>query len=361
MKLKSKFVPNDRDQQILQLVYEHRYMSLELLAALLLEPPSEGRKYGFTLTALRARCQKLRENKYLTWQFLADQPTGRGYRTERPAVYSIGPASVDLFVHLYRADPAQIKASIKKNVLSSHFLRHFLAIAKFRVCLMLACQQTSVPSNQHTGVTVTLGTWLQEGLKDYVTAGAGDSADRIPVVPDAVFNLLIRRKDGSTTLSHYALELDRGTMPQTDIARKARGFWHYVEKGLHRRRYTYAGESGELPKLRLVLKDWNDIMPEHREMILKGGIKTLQVLFVTSAAPQDLEKVRTGKIPDRQRQRNMVEAVRRVGDIHPTSSRFLFCTEDLDYDLDRPGALFDSIWQTINANGGLRGMLPALD
>lgn len=353
MRREKPFRPNDRDLEIIQLVYDYRYMSIELLAAMLLKPPAEGRKYGFTLTALRARCQKLREHDYLVWQFLRDQPSGRGYRTERPMVYSIGRAAIDVLSERTGLSSRQLKASIEKNEVTSFFLRHQLGISKFHTCLELACERSSG--------TVRLGTWLQDGLNDRVRVDVDGQEQAIPVVPDAVFSLIHRKPNGRTTLSHFALEFDMATMPQSRIALKARGHWHYIEEGLHRRKYTYAGESADHPQLRVVAEKWDQISPAKQEVIVAHGMRTLQVLFVTRAVRKDVEKVKFGKPPDRARQMNMIETVRLVPEIPESTKRFLFCTEDLDYGLERPVALFSPIWQIVNPGGGKLAILPDLD
>ncbi len=353
------FTPNDQDMAILRIIYEHRYMSIELLAALLVRPPEAGRRYGFSLSALRARCQKLRAAKYLTWQFLHDQPIGRGHHTERPAVYSIGPAAIPLIAEQDGTEPTLLKSIVKRNTVGSYFLRHALGISKFRVCLTLACQRTIGYNNVGGEKPIRIGAWLQEGLNDAVLVGGKNGEETIPVVPDALFSLITGSPGGEQTVSHFALELDRGTMTLTDIARKARGYWHYLEQGLHRRKYTYAGETdGEL-RLRIVAAEWRKVKPENQQRIIKFGIRTLQVLFVTRAIQQDVEKVNAGKPPDRQREQNMIMAVRRAGDISQTTSRFLFCTEDLDYQLDRPESILEPIWHTLSKRVIKCPLLPA--
>lgn len=347
------FRPNGRDRSILQYVADYRFMSIELLAALIVAPPVPGRTYGFSESALRARCQKLRDNDFLTWQFLHDLPTGRGLHTERPAVYSIGPAALDLLEEEFGFSREQLKQSLEKNKLSSMFLRHFLMISKFHVCLELACRQTadggidSGFAGDLSGVTVELGTWLQDGLVDRVRVTVGDVVETIPVVPDAVFNLVIRKSDGSVTVKHFALEADRGTMPMRSITKKATGYWHYIRRGLQKRRYTYYGEDGAGPELRVVNTNlrWDTIPKGEQEKILQYGIDDLTVLFVTRGESPDVKSLKEKPQPTRTRQNNILEAVRLVEGMDPDSLMFLSCTEDLDFGLKTSPALFDAIWQ----------------
>ncbi len=352
-KLKA-FRPNGRDRSILQYVADYRFMSIELLAALIVAPPVPGRTYGFSESALRARCQKLRDNDFLNWQFLHDLPTGRGLHTERPAVYSIGPAALDLLEEEFGFSREQLKQSLEKNKLSSMFLRHFLMISKFHVCLELACRQTANGgidagvAGDLSGMTVEIGTWLQDGLVDRVRVTVGDVVETIPVVPDAVFNLVIRKSDGSVTVKHFALEADRGTMPMRSITKKATGYWQYIRRGLQKRRYTYYGEHGAGPELRVVNPNlkWDAIPKGEQENILRYGIDDLTVLFVTRGESPDVKSLKEKSQLTRKRQSSILEAVRRVEGIDPSSDTFVFCTEGLDFDVKSAAALFESIWQS---------------
>lgn len=344
------FHPNERDVQIIQLVHEHRFMSVELLEALLSEAPAEGKVYGFGLSGLRARCQKLREHRYLVRRFLQDQPTGRGYHTPRSAVYSVGSASVDLLADRTGLNRPQLNASIEKNALTSFFIRHFLGIAKFRVCLELACRSTNGK--------VRIGTWLQDGLQDHVDVDIDGKIERIPVVPDALFSLIVKKSSGKVALSHFALELDMGTMPLKRIVHKARGYWHYLHDGLHRRRYTYAGKTADNPQLRVVQGEWNKISLAKQELILARSVHTLQVLFVIRASEPDLGRVQTGEDPVRLRQRNIIRMVEELGATSPTAARFLFCTEDIDYNVSSPNAILREIWSTTEPCVGQLRLLP---
>ncbi len=342
------FRPNGRDRSILQYVADYRFMSIELLAALIVAPPVPGRTYGFSESALRARCQKLRDNDFLTWQFLHDLPTGRGLHTERPAVYSIGPAALDFLEEEFSFSREQLKQSLEKNRLSSMFLRHFLMISKFHVCLELACRQTAEVGIDAAGTTVEIGTWLQDGLVDRVRVMIGEVAETIPVVPDAVFNLVVRQPDGAIYVKHFALEADRGTMPSRSITKKATGYWHYIRQKLQKRRYTYYGENGAGPELRVVNPNlkWDAIPKGEQEKILQYGVDDLTVLFVTRGETPDVKSLKEKSQLTRTRQNSIVEAVRRVDGIDADTSMFLFCTEALDFDINVTASLLDSSWQT---------------
>ncbi|MEW6051057.1 MAG: replication-relaxation family protein [Candidatus Zixiibacteriota bacterium] len=346
MRRAKPFTPNDRDREILWLTYEYRYVSVDLLHALLQEPPKEGRSYGFGLSGLRARCQKLREHGYLVWQHLRDEPVGRGHRTERPMVYAVGPAAADVLAERTGLTPRQFKAVLAKNAVTSFFLRHELGISHFRACLELACRGTESK--------VSIGTWLQGGLNDRVIVDVDGKEEIVPVVPDALFSLIVRTANGRTTLSHYFLEYDTGTMDLKRISKKAFGYERYLSEGLHRRRYTYAGDTADTANLRFVVENWNDIKAANRAAIEAHAPLTFQVLFVTRASPEDLRRSGAGDDPARVRQRNMMDAVREVSD---SRGRFLFCTAEVDFDLQQVTTILDSAWLSTASADARRKLL----
>lgn len=342
MRRPKPFAPNERDREIIWLAYDYRFVNVEILHALLGEAPRDGRVYGFGLHGLRARCQKLREHGYLVWQHLRDEPVGRGYRTERPMVYSVGPASIGVLAERTGLEPRQLKAVIARNAVTSFFLRHQVGISKFRACLELACRASDG--------AVRIGTWLQDGLRDRVRVDVKGKEEVIPVVPDAVFNLFVRRADGRITVSHYFLEYDTGTMSLSRIATKALGLWHYVEQGLQRRKYTYAGQNAENPQLRVVSGKWDRIHPKRQEEILSRGMQTLQILFVTRPCQKDLHDRHRETNSVRIRQTNMIESIRTIRDMLSPPTRMLFCTEDADYGIDSPERILGPVWLTAAPN-----------
>ncbi|MEP0826924.1 MAG: replication-relaxation family protein [bacterium] len=347
MKLKQDFSQNSRDIKILETVYDYRYMSVELLVALLGEPPDPDRQYGFSESALRARCQKLRMHGYLKWQFLHDLPTGRGYHTARPAVYSLGPAAIPTISERNGIEQNELRTIIKRNTVGSFFLRHSLGISKFRVCLTLACRETQKTNASQDGKTIEIGAWFQEGLNDKVTVLTEGVPETIPVAPDAFFSLIVTEPGGKRKVSHFALEYDRGTMPMTDIVRKARGYWHYLDQKLYRRKYTYAGSSAEQARLRIVSADWDNISADNRKKILDFSIKGFQVLFVSCAIRQDGSRNSPLGDVKKSRRQSMIEAIRRIPEIRKSTKRFKFVEEDVVYGIQSPIGILYSDWMIL--------------
>lgn len=324
MRREKVFTPNQRDIEVLRTVYDYRYLSIDVLAALLCEPAAEGRQYGFTIHALRARCQKLREHGYLAWQHLRDEPVGRGYKAERPVVYSIGPTAIDVLAERTGLTPRHIKSEVVRNTVTSFFLRHELGISRFRASLELMCRASQGK--------VRIGTWLQGGLMDRVRAVVDDEERDIAVVPDAAFNLVVCSADGGQRVSHYFLEYDTGSMSLRRIALKAVGYEQYLNAGLHRRRYTYAGAQLDALELRFVRKAWQDLSASQRQTVDSNSAKTFQVLFVCKNSLTDA-RLENGNAPTvHTRQRNVAIAIR--GAVN-TQNRFLIYSESSKLDFNQ--------------------------
>lgn len=324
MRREKAFTPNQRDIEVVRAVYDYRYLSIDVLAALLCEPAAEGRQYGFTIHALRARCQKLREHGYLTWQHLRDEPVGRGYSAERPVVYSIGPAAIDALAYQTGLTPRHIKSEVVKNTVTSFFLRHELGISRFRASLELMCRASQGQ--------LRIGTWLQGGLLDRVRAVIDGVEKDIAVVPDAAFNLVACGPDGGRRVSHYFLEYDTGSMSLRRIALKAVGYEQYLSAGLHRRRYTYAGAQADAFELRFVRKAWQDMSAGQRHAVEGAAAQTFQVLFICRQSSRDARLAQEGSHATRTRQENIARTIRETV-ISP--SRFLIHTETSDSCCDR--------------------------
>lgn len=316
MRRAKAFTPNQRDIAVVQTVYDYRYLSIDVLAALLCEPAAEGRQYGFTVHALRARCQKLREHGYLMWQHLRDAPVGRGYGTERPVVYSIGPAAIDVLADRTGLTPRHIRGEVARNAVTSFFLRHELGISRFRASLELRCRASEG--------RVRIGTWLQGGLLDRVRAVVDGEEKEIAVVPDAAFNVVVSGPDGGQRVSHYFLEYDTGSMSLRRIALKAIGYEHYLNGGLHRRRYTYAGAPDGALELRFVRKAWQDMSASQRQAVESNAAKTFQVLFVCRGSSKDAHPQEEGSPTTRTRRGNVARTIRETV---ISANRFLILTE----------------------------------
>lgn len=336
----------ERDRQILQLVYEHRFLDTELLRHLIGKEPDEpggfrvgadGRKrptaYGFGMKALYKRLKRLSDERLLVPQMPSDRPRGRGYGGPR-AAYGLGPASATAVAKMNGVSVQKIRDIVSANRVKSPFIRHALEVARFRVILELACARSAG--------RIRLVFWAQGGImQDWVT-GEDDSGEevRYSVCPDAFFGLEVAGKGKA----HYFLELDRGTMTIVskqggrDIRQKVFGYAAYRKARRHSERFRYR-----------VLPDGTvvglDIMP------LKGAdtawkepaaepIKSFRVLFVAPGKTAE-------RLSPQGRIANIIGAFPSFGKRFSTSTLFWFAPLEA-FDIEEPETIFDRVWLTPN-------------
>ena len=86
--------------------------------------------------------------------------------------------------------------------------------------------------------TFRLMTW-REGreLSDYVSIVNHSGIQKLPIRPDAFFTLEDSRRPEGSNRAHFFLEADRSTATQTRFKEKISAYWHYLEQGLHTRKF----------------------------------------------------------------------------------------------------------------------------
>jgi len=190
-----------RDEEIIRLVAEFRYLESDCVSKLL----------GCSQEVANRRLRKLWKYKYL------DRPFGQRYLVEPPEgshkmVYSLGPEGARLL-------------DIKKRngELRQFHLEHFLMTSKFRTALTVALKEN--PQYE-------LFYWKNESrneLNDRVFETEQDKRIVYPVAPDSYFILL----DKSTQEKmHFFLEAENSRKSKINIYRKYRGYWiWYRDKG----------------------------------------------------------------------------------------------------------------------------------
>lgn len=349
----SEIALKERDNAVIQLVYNHRFLTLELLWHLL-QPDNRSRsvryavgtdgkkrpkRYGFGQQALSKRLRQLFHAGFLERHYPTDQPMGRGHGAPR-AIYGLGHKSAVILEERVGMPAREIRRIVEHNRVTSPFLRHAIEVARFRVTLGLACQRS--------GDAVRLLFWEQgEALRDYVEfTDRWDQKRRLPVYPDAVFGLELC--DGRH--QHYFLEIDRGTEPisaqgeRTDVRRKLIAYRLYRKSGRFPRRYTYR----RLPNETIVGLN----IDTGRNSVTTGNDPALngfQVLFVTPGTIRSNTHV-SGRIA------NILSQLSDMGRFYATTSLFLFTTPET-YTITRPDSLFDRCWQTPRANNQLRSLI----
>ncbi|MEW6410918.1 MAG: replication-relaxation family protein [Candidatus Zixiibacteriota bacterium] len=340
----------DRDYKILRLVYDHRFLSSELIWHLLQTGDvssgvsyavgSDGKQrpaqYGFGRQALSKRLKQLFNARYLERHYITDEPMGRGHGSPR-AIYGLGPACPKILEERHDIPIKITRRIIESNKVKSLFLKHALGVATFRATLELACERHSDEAK--------LLFWEQgDCIRDFVIGENEEGEDeRIPVHADAFFGLEVV----GAGRTHFFLEIDRGTEPiasskqRTDIRRKLIGYRLYRKSKKFPKRYAYR----QLPNGQIVGLDIRaDQSNEGRHMITG-----FQVLFVTPGAIRQ-DKTLSGRIA------SIFAEFASMGKFYVTNSLFWFTSPD-SIDITEPDRMFSKCWITANPQNDLMSMV----
>lgn len=339
----------ERDLQILHLVYEHRFLDMELLSAFVTTaadgesqaPGADGkhrpRKYGFGEKALYKRLRQLSEAKYLQPHQAMARSMGRGFGGARIA-YGLGRASAEIVAEAEGLTVAQVRETVEANKVKAPFIEHALHVARFRVILELACQQSEGK--------VRLMFWEQGNiLQDWIWGEDWEGEERkFSVYPDAFFALAVAGKGRA----HYFLEMDMGTMPivrsgdASDIRKKVFGFAYYRKANRQATRYEYRClPDGTVVGVELRRGDAPPLPDEK--------IKSFRVLFVAPGAT-------SGRLEERGRVANILTAFPSFGKAFATTTLFWFASLD-SFELTQPESMFGSVWLTPNPTHNLKSIV----
>ncbi len=200
------------DIEILRLVYEHRFLRREQLSRLI----------GRHAKRLHRRLLKLARSNYLMTIRLPQQKH----------IYGLGKVGIPILVEQGIGSPDVMGKRLRTNELKPLFLNHEMMIVDVHVAL------TIVSKNSHA----RLVDW-REGreLFDTVLIVDHKGSASSPVRPDAFFSLEDSRRPAEANRTHFALEVDRSTESQPRFEEKIRANWHYIEQGLHARKYEIKG------------------------------------------------------------------------------------------------------------------------
>ena len=350
----TRTVLNNRDLEIVKLVYLHRFLDTELLHCLMREEPDEAKqgigkdgklrpsKYGFGIKALYKRLRELSQTRYLVQHQAMARRMARGFGGSHIA-YGIGSKSIGILAETTGADISDIGDIVSANKVGAPFIQHALEVAKFRITLELACRQR--PDE------VRLIFWAQgKVLQDWIYGEDYEGEDRsFSVYPDAFFGLEISGR-GKV---QYFLELDRGTMPiaasgnRSDIRKKVFGYHYYRAARQHSKRYSYR----TLPDGRAIGLNIEGVEAKSQSLSdsILEPIKFFRVLFVAPGRSPDGQSVE-GRIA------NIIGAFPSFGKRFATSRLFWFASPD-QFSLEKPDTIFTRLWLTPNPEHGLKSII----
>ena len=206
------FVLTDGDVAILRLIHEHRFLRREQISALC----------GRHQKRLHRRISKLATRRYISTIRLPQQKH----------IYGIGRAAIPVLTVHALCHPELLKQRRRTHELKELFLKHEMMIVDLHVAFSLASRNGGV----------ALVGWSEGSeLYDSVVAVDSKGSNRLPIRPDAFFSLEDFQRGEGANRMHFALEADRSTTTQPRFADKIRAYWHYIEQGLHTRKFGVKG------------------------------------------------------------------------------------------------------------------------
>lgn len=210
---KPPLILQSRDEDIVRLVSEYRFITSEEIQALI--PGSD--------QSILRRLQKLYHAGYL------DRPRNQQQRVNAKMVYALSQEGAHLLAKLSGKEPLRGDWTEKNRQVRLRYLEHALMVSRLRATLTLA-----TTANEK----VALDGWRQsQELRDEVKVEHADWTERIPVYPDAYFVLRMLDEPEGRNRVHVFVEVDRGTMTTKRFLTKLRGYWQYWRSGRQEERF----------------------------------------------------------------------------------------------------------------------------
>jgi hypothetical protein len=231
----------ERDAEIIQQIYRHRFLTSEHIAALL-----DGSQQG-----ILRRLHKLYHAGYL------DRPPEqiRPYKSgSDPMVYGLGNKGAELLSERFHIPKTKVDWTSKNREVKTVFLAHTLQTANFMVCLELACRAKK-------GVELitpeTIWQQMPEAIRNRknpygwkvemkATHHGKDLDLSFGMVPDKVLGLYFPQDQPGRNRAFFFLEADRSTMPiksadmfRTSFYKKMLGYWHSWQQGLFEKTFPF--------------------------------------------------------------------------------------------------------------------------
>lgn len=215
-----------RDRRIIHLVYQHRFLRSNQIAALLNRPSP----------SLLRRLQLLYHHGYL------ERPRAQldyyHLSGSRPIVYGLGNKGGKLLRQDLGDSFHPLSWGEKNRAVGRMHLEHALLVSEIMMALELACRAN--PS-----VRLLLGDSLNGG-KPFHWKVKWINQRLLGIVPDRTFVLEFQDADGKQQRVLYFLEADRGTMPvirknltQTSLYRKLLAYEATWAQNLHRTEFGF--------------------------------------------------------------------------------------------------------------------------
>lgn len=198
------------DRRIVRLVYAYRVLSQKQLEILM----------GLAKPTVQRLLRRLYDHHYLERVFLPVSTLGSS-----PALYILDSRGLELLRRLGIED----FTGVPNKSLSSLYLEHTLAINAFRIAVALAAQAQGWE----------LAQWVTENAikADYDRVRLASSRRPVALVPDGYFSLRVPERG----VTHFFLEVDRGTMAVKRFKEKVAAYVAYYRDGGYQQRYGAQG------------------------------------------------------------------------------------------------------------------------
>jgi len=202
------FVRATGDLEIFKLIYDYRFLRREHVCALTGRSPN----------AVHRRLFKLAKAGFLSVIRLPQQKH----------LYGLGKKALSALVEEGIGEERLLSERLRTHELKELFIKHEQMIVDLHVILALATRKSPL----------RLVDW-REGreLFDEVFIQEYSGNRRLPIRPDAFFTLEDSRRPAGANRAHFFLEADRSTATQTRFGEKILAYWHYLQQGLHDKKY----------------------------------------------------------------------------------------------------------------------------
>lgn len=204
-RVRNILVLTKRDESIIELVYEFRFLTREQLQRLL---------NWQCVARINSRLRILYDAAYLDRRFL---PVLQG---SSPAVYFLGPAAVSHLAQKSDVDPTRIKRFLHQDKnYSDAFMQHALAVSEFGTSFRASCQR---------GVNTRWLHWLNDRQLVHTCNEGGISGDSVPK-PDGYGRYAV-----SQLTYNFFLELDTGSESLGRLLKKVALYQAFNDTGAFR-------------------------------------------------------------------------------------------------------------------------------
>ncbi len=205
----------ERDERIINWIYELRFATQEQIQQLLFSPT--------TASSSKRRLTLLYHNGYLDRRLI---PLRSRFGANR-AVYCLDKRGAQLLTFDEKTSGEALAWRALDNDRELYFLEHTLASNQVRICATLAARQHGFDL-----------VWTDEralrsrAMRDFVTDPKHPDR-RLAVIPDGYFQLASNDRPLG-----FALELDRGTVEEKPFKAKVRALGEWKVTGAYRRRFV---------------------------------------------------------------------------------------------------------------------------